>query len=226
MLVLFIRTIIFYALLTAMLRLMGKRQLGELEITELIIALMLSDIAVIPITDRDIPLLHGIIPALALTSFELIVSYLCTRSRRIRRFVTGSPIILMAHGNVNEENLDATHTTLDELFSEVRIQGYADIAEIEYIIFEPSGKLSLIPFSAHRPLTPCDAKLESANSGIAHAVVLDGEMNEDALSAAGKSRAWLLAKLKNSKTQLEDILYMTLDDNGTSKVKLRKERKR
>ena len=131
MVVLLLRTFIFYVLLTALIRLMGKRQLGELEITELIIALMLSDIAVIPITDRDIPLLHGIIPALALTSFELIMSYMCTRSRMIRRFITGSPIILMAHGEVNEDNLDATHTTMDELFSEARIQGYADIAEIE-----------------------------------------------------------------------------------------------
>ncbi|MBP3387247.1 MAG: DUF421 domain-containing protein [Clostridia bacterium] len=100
---------------------MGKRQLGELQITELIIALMLSDIAVVPITDPDIPLLHGIVPALALTSFELIMSYVCTRSRRIRRFIAGSPIILMSRGKVNEESLDATHVTMDELFSELRI---------------------------------------------------------------------------------------------------------
>lgn len=224
MVVLLLRTFIFYVLLTALIRLMGKRQLGELEITELIIALMLSDIAVIPITDRDIPLLHGIIPALALTSFELIMSYLCTRSRMIRQFITGSPIILMAHGEVNEDNLDATHTTMDELFSEARIQGYADIAEIEYIIFEPSGKLSLIPFSLERNITPRDLSLDIEKVGLAHAVVINGEINEEALGSAGKSKVWLCEKLKKSGTKISDILYMTVNDKGDSKVKLKKRR--
>lgn len=225
MFVLFMRTLIFYVLLTMLMRLMGKRQLGELQITELIIALMLSDIAVIPITDRDIPLLHGVIPALALTSFELIMSYACSRSRRIQRFITGSPLILMAHGNVDEKNLDATHTTLDELFSEVRIQGYADIAEIDYIIFEPSGKLSLIPFALDRNATLRDLSLRSDETGIAHPIVINGEINEDALTAAGKSEVWLREKLKSSGTDIKEILYMTINDNGASKVHLRKWRK-
>ena len=221
--VLLLRTFIFYTLLTALIRLMGKRQLGELQITELIIALMLSDIAVIPITDPDIPLLHGVIPACALTSFELIMSYICTRSRRIRRFITGSPLILMAHGNINEKNLDATHTTIDELFSEIRIQGYADIGEIEYIIFEPCGKLSLIPFPLDRNLTPRDVSIEIDKRGISHAIITNGEINEEALTAAGKSEAWLKTKLKRSGTKLEDILYMTVDDKGASKVRLKSE---
>ena len=224
--VLFIRTFIFYFLLTLLMRLMGKRQLGELQITELIIALMLSDIAVVPITDPDIPLLHGIVPALALTSFELIMSYVCTRSRRIRRFIAGSPIILMSRGKVNEESLDATHVTMDELFSELRIQGYADIKEIEYIIFEPSGKLSLIPFSRYRTLTPTDLGINVKNEGIAHPVIIDGAVNEDALRGSGKSIGWLFAKLRQSGTSPDEILYMTVDDNGHSNVRLKKRKKK
>lgn len=225
MFVLFLRTVIFYFLLAALMRLMGKRQLGELQITELITALMLSDIAVIPITDRDIPILHGIIPALALTSCELIVSYLCTKSRRIRRFVAGSPIILMSHGNINEENLDSTHTTVDELFSEVRLQGYADIREIQYIIFEPSGKLSVIPFSKYDSLTPNDVGKSVEDNGIAHAVVIDGEVIEDALKAVDKSKEWLFEKLRKSGTRVDEILYMTINDSGESKVQLTKRKK-
>ena len=132
----------------------------------------------------------------------------------------------MAHGNINEKNLEATHTTIDELFSEIRIQGYADIAEIEYIIFEPCGKLSLIPFPLDRNLTPRDLSVGVDMRGISHAVITNGEINEDALSAAGRSVVWLKNKLKRSDTKLEDILYMTVDDKGASKVKLKnKERK-
>ncbi len=226
MVILLFRTFIFYVLLTALIRLMGKRQLGELQITELIIALMLSDIAVIPITDRDIPLLHGVIPALALTSFELLMSYACTRSRKIQRFITGSPIILMSRGTINEDNLDSTHITVEELFSEIRTQGYADISEIQYIIFEPSGKLSVIPFAKNRSLTPTDQGIDARDIGIAHPIILNGEINAEALKAAQKSEEWLKSKLKSCGSDVCDILYMTINDKGESKVHLKnKERK-
>lgn len=223
---LFFRTLIFYLILTVLVRIMGKRQLGELQVGEFIVTMMLSDIAVIPITDGSIPLLHGIIPALVLTSLELILSYLCSRSRRMRRVIEGTPVVLMARGVINEDALDATHTTVEELFSQLRQLGYSDISEVNYIIFEPCGKLSVILKSKNAPLTVGQAGFSSEESGLSHTIVIEGEVNEEALRLAGKSKEWLERKLIKSNTSLDEILYMTVDDCGKSKVELRRKKKR
>jgi len=219
MVTLFLRTVIFYIILTACMHLMGKRQLGELQMTEFVVAMMLSDMAVIPITDSDIPLLHGIIPLVALSCLEVISAYACLKSPALRRLAEGRPIILLGKGKIDEKNLSRTRVSLDDLFAAVRGNGFRDISEIQYIIMEQSGKISVIPYIASSPLSTADAGKSPEETGIAHAVVLDGRINEDALSAAGRTKEWLTDKIAKSKTALDEIQYMTLDDSGKSRIK-------
>lgn len=219
MVILFIRTVIFYIFLTLCLRLMGKRQIGELQLTEFVVALMISDIAVLPITDCDIPLSHGLIPVVTLSCLEIISSFVFARCPRLRRKLEGQPILLMYKGVISEENLQRTRVTMDELFAEVRANGYSDIADIQYIVFEQTGKISIIPKTAKTAATAADVGSSAQENGIAHAVVIDGVVDEAALKAANRTHEWLGTKL--GKTPLKRILYMTVDDAGKASIKTR-----
>lgn len=140
--VLFIRTLIFYLALILLMRLMGKRQIGELQTTEFVTAMMLSDIAVLPITDNEIPLLHGLVPLITLACLEIVNSYICSISPRIRRFIEGRPILLLGKGKISRANLKRTRLSLDELLTEIRVAGHTDVNNIDWVVFERSGKLS------------------------------------------------------------------------------------
>ena len=139
------RTVISYLLLLCIVRLMGKRQIGELQMTEFISAMLLSQAAVIPMTDPDIPLLYGVLPLLCIGSFEVILSMLCTKSTRFRHFLEGKPIPLFENGSYVTQNLLRTRISKEEVLSQIRSNGYAGTEEVDKVILEPTGNMSVLP---------------------------------------------------------------------------------
>lgn len=145
MTVIVLRAVIFYVILTFLMRLMGKRQIGELQLSEFVTAMLLSEMAVLPITDRDIPLLHGLVPVLLIASFEVIVSFVCRKSPKFRTLINGNPIVLVKHGRYIEPNLTKARVSSEDIDAQIRINGYESIADVKTVILERTGKMSVLP---------------------------------------------------------------------------------
>ncbi len=141
----FIRTIFMYVSMMLVVRLMGKRQIGELQMTEFISAVLLSEIAALPITDRDIPLLYGILPLFVIGSFEVVLALLCRKCRPLRRLLEGKPIELVHNGHYLQRNLTRTRISQEEVEAQIRINGYRGIEEVDCVFLEQTGKISVLP---------------------------------------------------------------------------------
>lgn len=154
----FIRTIILYFLVVVSLRIMGKRQIGELQPSELVVAIMVSDLATIPMQDTRIPLLAGAIPILTLIILEVILSFISMKNKKFREFVSGKPSILVHNGQIVQDEMDKQRFTREDLLEELRMAGCDDITEIQYAVLETTGNIGLILKKDNRPLTLKDAK--------------------------------------------------------------------
>ncbi len=148
MTVIVIRSVIFYVILTFLMRLMGKRQIGEMQLSEFVTAVLLSELAVLPITDGDIPLLHGLLPLLIISGFEVIVSFACQKSDWFRQFLNGNAIQLVKNGKYIEKNLEKARVSTDEIDTQIRINGYENIKEIKSVFLERTGKMSVLPYDS------------------------------------------------------------------------------
>lgn len=214
MLTCLIRTVIIYLFLVLAIRTTGKRQIGELEISELVSTFLLSEIASAPIGNQEIPLSFAILPILTIISLEVIVSFLNTRSALMKKLFLGSPIILIRGGRLQQKELSKARMSVEELLSELRQNGVASIEEVAYAILENNGKLSVTPQAKHKPLTPEDLHLGAEESGIAHAIVVDGVIKKEALDSVGQSKDWLNKILCRNNYKLEEIFLLTVDDLG------------
>lgn len=214
MLILYIRTIIIYFALLLTLRFMGKRQIGELRVSELIITLLLSEIAVQPITDRNKPLLYAIIPILLLLSTEVIVSYLLLKSNFFKKLFYGSPTILIKRGKILQDELKKNRIEADELISELRQKGYSALDEIYYVVLEENGKLSVFPKIKNAPVTADDLNLSPDEKGIDHLIIIDGYVLRSRMPEIGWDERRLQDEIKRSGLTLKDIFIMTADDSG------------
>src|SRR5690554_5260873 len=154
MLVVFVRVVILYILVLLVVRLMGKRQLGELQPFELVITILIAELAATPIENSDIPLFNGIIPILTLLFLEALFSVLMLKSENARRIIDGTPSIVMDKGRLIYKELKKQRININDLLEHLRIAGYPNLHELEYIIIEPDGQLSIIPKSLYHPLTP------------------------------------------------------------------------
>lgn len=214
MLTCLIRTVIIYLLLVLAIRTTGKRQIGELEISELVSTFLLSEIASAPIGNQEIPLSFAVLPILTIISLEVIVSFLTTRSPLMKKIFLGSPIILIRRGKLQQKELSRARMSVEELLSELRQNGAASIEEVAYAILENNGKLSVTPHAKYKPMTPGDLHLPAPESGIAHAIVVDGIIKKEALDGAGKNEDWLNKILRKNQYKLEEIFLLTVDDMG------------
>lgn len=215
MLISFIRTIILYLLIVVALRIMGKRQVGQLEPTELVVTLMISDLASIPMGHVSIPLMHGVIPILTLIIAEATLSFINLKSRRFRKIMSGTPVVLIRNGKVFEEELERLRLNVDDLMEELRSNGNPDINEIEYAIFETNGSLSIIPKASTRPATPSDFDMNITYKGLPFMLVCDGKVNDNALRAFEKDEKWLEKQLKaKGADKLKEVLFASVDESG------------
>ncbi len=194
-----IRTVLIYILLNITLRIMGKRQIGELDVGELVGTLLISEIVALPIDDTDIPLMNAIIPTLLLLSLEIILSTLKNKSERLKRRIEGEPNYIIYKGRLIQKNLRENRISVNELLSELRIQGAASISEVRYAVLEQNGSLSVVKNS--------DSELE-------HSVIIDGEIIEKTLTASGYDRRWLKKKLSADGVKESEVLLMTVNDSG------------
>ena len=205
MLISFIRTIISYILVVIAIRIMGKRQVGQLEPGELVVTLMISDLATIPLSHVSIPLLHGIIPILTLIVAEATLSFFDLKSRKFRKLMSGTPIIIIKDGKVCEKEMEKLRFNFDDLLEMLRMQGSTDINEIKYAILETSGNLSVIPKTR--------TKTEEVNYlGVPFMFICDGDISQKALNLYGKNTEWLKKQLKG--TDASQVLFAGVDENG------------
>lgn len=222
--ILIIRTFIVYFTVIFSLRFMGKKQIGQLEPSELTVAIMISELATIPLGETDIPLLNGIIPVLVLAAIEIIISIFVIKSLTVRKLITGSPVIIVENGKLIEQSLKSTRFTTDDLMAEMRLKGVSDITEIDYAILETGGQVSFILKKENSPVTLKDIKINSKNDPLSFPVVNKGFINKTNLKTIKRDEKWLVERLKEKGyDDYTNILLLTANHNGIKFIQQRGE---
>ena len=210
----YVRTMILYSVLIAVVRLMGKRQIGQLEPSEFVVAMLVADLAAIPMQDGAISLLNGLVPILTVLAMELILSGLSMRSIRLRKLLCGKPVILIENGKINQRNLKRTQVTLDELSGHLRQKDVLDIQAVQYAILETDGNLSVFPYPSELPASARDAKIKASKQYLPVTVISDGRLLQENLQVAKKDGAWLRRTLQERSATLEGTYLLTVDGRG------------
>lgn len=212
----FVRTILLYFIIMLGLRLMGKRQIGELEPTELVLTMLISDLAAVPMQDFGIPLLNGVVPIITLLALSMLLSYGCMRSIRLRRLVCGSPTTLIKDGVLQQSAMRANRFTLDELIEELRSQGVTDLTSVKYAILETDGQLSVLLYPSEQPATPRQlGRAVKDDLSLPQVIINDGRVLDSALAYRGLNRSWLMQSLAERGFQRADeVLLFSIDDAG------------
>ena len=196
----FIRTILIYLLLLAVMRISGKRQIGEIQISELVTTFLLSDIASYPLTNPGIPILNAVIPIFTIIPLEIIFSFLTTKCARLKKLLDGKPSIVIFHGKIQKKEMERLRLSMDDLLCELRLKGIASIADVDYAILEQNGQISVF---------------EKNNTPLSHAVIIDGTLNTKLLKQIGKNKHWLQEILKSANIrEYGDIFLLSVTDEG------------
>lgn len=209
-----IRTLILYLLVVTAMRVMGKRQIGEMQPSELVVAIMISDLATIPMQDANIPFISGVVPVLTLLVAEVFMSYLCLKNVKLRRVFTGEPSIIIYNGQVIEKELRKLRFSLSDLMEQLRISGCASVSEVEAAVLETNGQLSVFKKSA--PLTAEDAGIKPKKPcKLPFMLVMDGEVNKEELERTGKDRKWLEKILREKGIKnINEVFIAELEPDG------------
>ena len=207
----FFRSIFLYLLLILCVRLMGKRQIGEMEPSEFVVTMLLANLAAIPMQDGAIPLYSGLVPILTVLGMELVLSGLIMHSVVLRKFFCGKPVILINNGKIIQENLRRTRITLDELTGHLREKDVLDITTVQYAILETDGNLSVFPFPKERPASAKDAGIQAKPQNLPVTVIEEGSLSRENLQKAGKDRRWLEETLARHGACIRDTLLLTVD---------------
>lgn len=210
----FIRTFIIYIFLTITLRLMGKRQIGELEISELVSTLLLSELASAVIGNPSIPLTFALVSTLLIVALEFLISDIKNRAPFLKRIFDGTPSILVSRGVLNQKELRKMHISVEELMSAFRLKGVGNPSDVYYAVLEQNGQLSVILRQASAPPTVEDLSLKIPERGISHALVVDGQINPSALALCKKNEKWLFDECKKRGKEIGEVFLFSLDDAG------------
>ena len=211
MLLAYIRTIILYLVMISSVRLMGKRQIGQMEASEFVVSMLIADLASVPMQDIAIPLMSGIVPLLTVLGLELTLSFLIMKSVVFRRFLCGKPVILIDNGKILQENLRRTRVTLDELMGHLRQKDVMDLNSVQYAILETDGNLSVFPYASKMPPSAEDAKIRVKRNSLPVTIISDGYLSREDLARAGKNSAWLRQTLGRHKARQETTLLLSVD---------------
>ena len=211
-----IRTAILYLLIIAGIRLMGKRQVGELEPSELVLSLIIADLAAVPMQDFGIPLLTGVVPIFTLLALTMMLSVLTMKSVRFRALMCGRPSVIIRRGTIDQGEMRRNRLTVDELLEELRAQGYPSPAGVAYAILETNGQLSVLPWAAEQPPARRELKLKTPEPGLPLVLISDGRLLPQNLSARGLDETWLNRQLQRQGLQRpEQAFLMTVDEAGS-----------
>ena len=208
----YIRTIVLYSVLILAIRLMGKRQIGEMEPAEFVVTMLVANLAAIPMQDGAIPLYSGLVPILTVLGMELVLSGLMMCSVYFRRLLCGKPVILINHGKIIQENLRKTRLSLDELTRQLRDKDVLDIRSVEFAVLETNGNVSVFPYPKDRPASAKDAGVQAARQYLPVTIIEDGCLSRENLKSAGKDDNWLSRVLKEHSTVVADTFLLTVDE--------------
>ncbi len=214
MLITFIRSIILYLLVLIVMRLMGKREIGQLQPFELAISIMIADLASIPMTETGIPITRGIIPILGLLIMHLIISVLNLKSIKAREIICGKPRILIYRGKIDEQALKKERFTINELQERLRGNNVVNMGDVEYAILETSGQITVIQKPNKRTTTPEDFNIMPDYEGLPYDLVVDGKIMTKNLKLIGKNETWLKKEVEKFGFKPEEALIVTFDGKG------------
>lgn len=195
-------------------RLMGKRQIGELEVTDLVTTLLISEIASLPITNQDIPISYAIIPMITLLILEIGTSLILIRFPKLKNLVSSRPTVVIKNGILNQKALLDIRISLDELMSEIRQQGLNSIEEVECAILEKNGNMTILPKPDYIQPTASQLGLQLKNEGLMHIVYSNGSYSKTGLALIGKNQIWLERQLKRRKLDAKELFCVTANENG------------
>lgn len=202
MFIVLIRTCILYILVVLVIRLMGKRQIGELQPYELVITIVISDLATVPMQDVRLPLILGIIPILTLLILEVFFTELQIRSKFMRKLIDGDPSVLIRDGKINEKALKSQRIHIEDLLEELRLTGNFDISSIKYAILESNGQLSIM------------SKENNENSHLPLVLLYNGKVNKDSLKKLHKDVKWLQDKVSSKNLSIDEVFIIIMDSSG------------
>ena len=215
MAIVFIRTLIIYFALVLIMRLLGKRQLGEMELSEFVVAALIADLASHPLQDIGIPMINGLVPIVTLFCCEVLISGLAMKNIRLRALLFGKPSMLVEKGKIKQREMKRNRFTTDELMEELRNQGCLDISAVEYAVLETDGRLSVIPYPSESPVKPSQLKIEAEDRGYPVVVISNGHVIESNLRLVGRDRNWLKKRLAALGVKdAEQVFLMTVNSAG------------
>lgn len=200
MAVIFIRTILIYILLLVVMRISGKRQIGEIQISELVTTFLLSDIAAYPLTNPGIPILNAVIPIFTIIPLEIIFSFLSTKCATLKKLLDGNPSIVILHGKIQKKEMEHLRISMDDLLCELRLKSIASVSDVDYAILEQNGQISIF---------------EKNQAPLSHAIIIDGTLNTKLLKQIGKNKHWVLEILKSKNIKdFRDVFLLSVTDDG------------
>ena len=213
-----IRTVLLYALIIAALRLMGKRQISQLQTSELVATLLLSELAVLPIQNHTEPLMEGIAPMLVLVVFEIVLAILMMKSDKFRQLLCGKPMIVIEKGKVQQKTMRRLRMTTEDLSEHLRQKDAFSLGEVEYAIIETNGLMSVMKKTEHDQVTPRISAISVKQKPIEVIVVTDGFVSEHSLKVCGHTKQWALDKIRDSNLTLKEVFIMTADAEGNYRI--------
>jgi uncharacterized membrane protein YcaP (DUF421 family) len=215
MLIVILRSVILYTVVLVVMRIMGKRQIGQLQPFELVITIIISELAAVPMQDTGIPLIYGIVPILILMLAQIFLSFLSLKSVKARGVICGKPSILIEDGKIMEKELSKLYFNVNDLLEQLRVKGYPDIKDVEFAILETEGQLSVIPKSQKRPATPQDLSLTPDQEKLPITLIIDGKLVKENLPIAKMNEDMLKKALeKYNIPGYKQILFAGLDSSG------------
>lgn len=214
MLITFFRAIVLYILVLVVMRLMGKREIGQLQPFELAISIMIADLAAVPMAETGVPITNGIMPILGLLVMHLVISMINIKSTKAREIICGKPSILIFRGKIDQKVLKKERFTINELEERLRDNNVFNIGDVEYAILETSGQVTVIPKPNKRATTPEDFNIEPQYDGISYDLVVDGKVMYKNLEKIGKNYIWLKKQTEKFGIKPEEALIVTIDGNN------------
>ena len=214
MLLAYCRTIILYLILIAVIRLMGKRQIGQMEPAEFVVTMLVANLAAIPMQDGGIPLFSGVVPILTVLGVELLLAAASMGSVWVRKVLCGKPVILIENGKILQHSLKATRVTLDELMGHLREKDILDPGNVQYAILETDGNLSVFPYPKEEPASAKEAGIQVKDRYLPITIIGDGCLYEENLTVARRDKKWVQKILNEKRTSLKETWLLTVDEKG------------
>ncbi|MBQ1995998.1 MAG: DUF421 domain-containing protein [Clostridia bacterium] len=220
-----IRCVIIYVVVIAMVRLMGKRQIGELQPSELVITILISDVASMPLQNMEMPLISTVTSLLVLVMFEVLLSVISIKSRKARKLLQGNSVMIIKNGKLIESSLRLIRYSIDDLMEALRLKDVFDISQVQYAYIETNGSISVELKPQHRTITPQDLSMATEKVSIPCLVICDGEIVDSEFDVCNMTREKLYKILDEKELSAKEILLMTVDSSGRSYIRLKEVKK-